>query len=174
MPFSIMVLIVVALMAPNSTSGVNLRRPNDTTLNQERGSTMHLSSYLLFDGNCKQAMEFYRNALGGELILTTVGESPMKVVFPASMHNKVINARLKSSFVEISASDWLRPSETQIKGNTMCLYISGGTPDETKELFQKLSAGANVTDPLTEQAFGLYGALNDKFGMRWMFHAEKK
>ena len=134
---------------------------------------MHLSSYILFDGNCRQAMEFYRAAFGGELTLTTVGDSPMKAGFPASMHHKVVNARLKSDVVDISASDWLRPSEAQVKGNTLCLYISGGGPEETRDLFQKLSAGAVVTDPLTEQPFGLYGALNDKFGVRWMFHAEK-
>jgi PhnB protein len=140
---------------------------------KERAKTMQLSSYILFDGNCRQAMEHYRNILGGELTLTTVGDSPMKAAFPASMHHKVINARLKSNFVDISASDWLRPSESPVKGNTLCLYISGGGADETRELFQKLAAGALVTDPLTEQPFGLYGALNDRFGVRWMFHAER-
>lgn len=135
---------------------------------------MQLSTYLLFDGYCKQAMEFYHSVFGGELTLATVGESPMKAVFPASMHHKVLNARLKSAVVDLSASDWLRPDQTPVPGNTLCLYLSGGTPEETTALFRKLSAGAEVTDPLSEQPFGCYGALNDQFGVRWMFHAEKR
>jgi PhnB protein len=43
-----------------------------------------------------------------------------------------------------------------------------------RALFERLSEGAEVTDPLKEQFFGTYGALNDKFGVRWMFHTETK
>ena len=90
------------------------------------------------------------------------------------MHDKVINAQLKSSNINISASDWLRPEQTPILGNMVCLYISGGTFQELKLYFDKLSEGADVTDPLKEQFFGTYGALNDKFGIRWMFHTDQK
>jgi PhnB protein len=76
--------------------------------------------------------------------------------------------------LEISASDWLRPDRTPIRGNTVCLYLSGGTFEELKTLFERLSEGAEVTDPLKEQFFGTYGALNDKFAVRWMFQADKK
>ena len=132
---------------------------------------MRLSIYLLFNGDCQAAMTFYRDVFGGTLTLTTVGESPMKAAFPPAMHGKVVNANLKSGVVDISASDWLRPAEQPIKGNTVCLYLSGGKPAETKALFQALAQGAAVTDPIADQPFGVYGALNDKFGVRWMFHA---
>jgi PhnB protein len=52
--------------------------------------------------------------------------------------------------------------------------LSGGTIQEVRALFERLSEGAEVTDPLKEQFFGTYGALNDKFGVRWMFHTETK
>src|SRR6266436_469081 len=55
------------------------------------------------------------------------------------------------------------------RGNTVCLYLSRGTLQELKALFERLSEGAEVTDPLEKQFFGTYGALNDKFGVRWMF-----
>lgn len=51
--------------------------------------------------------------------------------------------------------------------------LSEGTPADTSAAFQKLSAGANLTDPLSAPPFGLYGAFKDKFGIRWMFHAGK-
>ena len=129
-----------------------------------------LTPYLLFDGNCKQAMEFYRACLGGELIVTVVKDSPAKDRMPASQHDKVLNARLKGSNVDISASDWLRPDRTPIRGTTSCLYLSGGSFQELKSFFEKLSEGGEVTDPLSQQFFGTYGALNDRFGVRWMFH----
>jgi len=52
--------------------------------------------------------------------------------------------------------------------------LSGGKPSELKAIFEKLSVGANVTDPLRVEPFGTYGALNDKFGVRWMFQTDQK
>lgn len=133
---------------------------------------MKLSTYVLFDGDCRAAMGFYRDVFGGTLTLTAVGDSPMKAAFPPGMHGKIVNANLKSDVVDISASDWLRPSERRVSGNAVCLYLSGGKPADLKRLFQALSHDAVVTDPIVEQPFGVYGALNDRFGVRWMFHAE--
>jgi PhnB protein len=133
-----------------------------------------LSLYLLFDGTCYEAMHFYQSVFGGELTMMKVSESPAKDHMPAFQLNKVINARLKSATVEISASDWLMPNRTPVRGNTVCLYLSGGAFAELKTLFDKLSEGAEVTDPLKEMFFGTYGALNDKFGNRWMFHANRE
>jgi PhnB protein len=133
-----------------------------------------LTPYLLFDGKCQQGMEFYKSCFGGELTATKVKDSPAKDFMPAVQQEKIVNARLRNGKIEISASDWLRPDRTPIRGNTVCLYLSGGTFEELKTLFEKLSDGAEVTDPLKEQFFGTYGALNDKFGVRWMFQTDKK
>jgi PhnB protein len=133
-----------------------------------------LTSYLFFRGNCLQAMEFYKSCLGGELTCTKVGDSPAKDFMPAAFFDKLIYAQLKANGITISASDWLRPDKAPIQGNTVCLYLTCGTLQELKIIFEKLSDGADITDPLTEQFFGMYGALNDKFGNRWMFHADIK
>ncbi|MGO4884057.1 MAG: VOC family protein [Bryobacteraceae bacterium] len=133
-----------------------------------------LAPYLLFEGTCRQAMEFYKSCLGGELTVTEVRNSPAKDYMPATLHGRIVNARLISGRVEISASDWLRPDRTPVRGNTVCLYLSGGTLSELKALFERLSEGAEVTDPLKELFFGTYGALNDKFGVRWMFRTDKQ
>ena len=135
---------------------------------------MTLTHYILFDGNCLEAMEFYRSTFGGELNMCRVKDSPAKEHMPAFQHEKILNAHLKSGNVEISASDWLRPDRERVRGNTVCLFLSGGTGAELKALFERLSEGAEVTDPLQEQFFGTYGALNDKFGVRWMFHSNTK
>jgi PhnB protein len=131
-----------------------------------------LNPYLLFDGSCRQAMGFYEAVFGGALTLTTVGESPMAPMFPPSLHARVVHARLTSDVVDIPASDWLAQDETPVRGNMLCLYLSGGKYEEMKGLFEKLSEGGTVTDPLQKKPFGYYGALNDRFGVRWMFHAD--
>jgi PhnB protein len=142
----------------------------DSTMQKVKGDEMtSLTPYLLFDGNCHQAMDFYKSCFGGELTVLKVKDSPAKDHMPADQLEKTINARLASGNLEISASDWLRPDRKRIPGNTVCLYLSGGKPQELKVLFERLSEGGHVTDPLTEQFFGIYGALNDKFGVRWMF-----
>ena len=133
-----------------------------------------LTPYLLFDGKCQQAMDFYTSCFGGELTSTKVKDSPATDFMPAVQQEKIVNARLRKGKMEISASDWLRPAQTPIRGNTVCLYLSGGTLEELKGLFERLSEGAEVTDPLKEQFFGTYGALNDRFGVRWMFQTDKK
>jgi PhnB protein len=146
----------------------------DAKMQQIKGDEiMNLTPYILFDGNCHQAMEFYKSCFGGELTSMKVKDSPAKDHMPAVQQEKTINARLKSGNMEISASDWLRPDRTRIRGNTVCLYLNGGTFQELKALFDKLSEEAEVTDPLKETFYGTYGALNDKFGVRWMFQAAK-
>jgi PhnB protein len=142
----------------------------DSTMQKVKGDAMtSLTPYLLFDGNCHEAMDFYKSCFGGELTVLKVKDSPAKDHMPADQLEKTINARLTNGNLEISASDWLRPDRERIPGNTVCLYLSGGKPQELKVLFERLSEGGDVTDSLKEQFFGIYGALNDKFGVRWMF-----
>jgi PhnB protein len=129
-----------------------------------------LTPYLLFEGKCHEAMEFYKTCFDGELTVVKVKDSPAKSHMPETLQDKVLYAQLRKGNLEISASDWLRPDETPVRGNMVCLYLSGGTFQELTALFQKLSVGAQVTDPLEEQFHGYYGALNDKFAVRWMFH----
>jgi PhnB protein len=133
-----------------------------------------LSSYLLFDGTCKEALAFYQAIFGGELVFTTVADSPMKTMFPPALHSRVVHGNLKSDVVEIPASDWLAQNERPVRGNMMCMYVHDGTPDELKGLFEQLSDGGTVTDRLQQQPFGYYDALNDKFGVRWMFHTDRR
>lgn len=132
-----------------------------------------LTPYLLFDGKCREAMEFYHSCLGGKLTLTAVKDSPAKDQMAAFQQDKVINAYLSTGSLEISASDWLALNQTPVHGNTMCLFLNGESLEDLKPLFDKLSQGAEVTNPLKEVFFGVYGALNDRFGVRWMFQANK-
>ncbi len=137
---------------------------------------MKLTPFLLFDGNCAEAMAFYHSCLGGELTITKVGDSPMKGQHPPEQQNKVVKARLISGTIDISATDWLHPTRTPKQGNTVCLYMSEATSTELRDIFDKLSEGADPTllDSLRDMPFGSYGHLADKYGVHWFFTGEKQ
>jgi len=66
---------------------------------------INLSPFLLFDGNCAEAMAFYQSCLGGELSLTKLSDTPMKDQMPAELHQKVVNAQLKNGLIAFTATD---------------------------------------------------------------------
>jgi len=139
---------------------------------------LHCTPFLLFDGNCAEAMSFYHHCLGGELELTKLGETPMKVQFPVEMHNRIIYAQLKSGAIQFSASDWMASPELEPKqGNTFSIFVIGKTYDELKTIFDKLAEGAVreniVFIELQNMPFGIFGQLRDKYGVSWKFNGEK-
>ncbi len=134
-----------------------------------------VTPFLLFDGNCAEAMTFYRQCLGGELTLTKLGDTPMKDQMPPEQHHKIIYAHLKSGTIEFSATDWLHPTRMPKQGNTVALYLVGGAYNELKGVFDKLSEGADseLLDALREMPFGIYGHLADKYGVHLFFNGEQ-
>ncbi|HLZ81905.1 MAG TPA: VOC family protein [Ktedonobacteraceae bacterium] len=129
-----------------------------------------LNPYLTFDGNCREAMEFYKACLGGELSIMAVGDSPMASDMPDKKDN-VLHSMLKTDGMVLMASDMIMPGEI-IRGNTITLCINGGSKEELQQFFAKLSEGGTVGQPLTEAFFGTYGELTDKFRINWMFQAD--
>lgn len=137
---------------------------------------INLTPFLIFEGNCAQAMAFYQSCLGGELTITKVADTPMKHQMPPEQHPKVAHARLKSNAIEFSATDWLHPTRTPKQGNTVAMYVNGGKYKELREIFDKLAVGVDKTllDDLRDLPFGTYGHLADKYGVHWFFQGEKK
>ncbi len=136
----------------------------------------NLTPFLLFDGNCAEAMAFYQSCLGGELTITKVGDTPMKGQMPPELHHKVAHAHLKSGVIEFSATDWLHPKRSPKQGNTVAMYLTGGKYKELRAIFDSLAAGADseLLDDLRDMPFGSYGHLADKYGVHWFFQGEKK
>jgi len=137
---------------------------------------MNLTPFLLFDGNCAEAMVFYQSCLGGELTITKIGDTPMKDQMPPEQHHKVAHARLKSRLLEFSATDWLHATRRPKVGNTVAMYISGGSYKELRAIFDSLAAGADkeLLDDLRDLPFGSYGHLADKYGVHWFFVGDRQ
>ena len=138
---------------------------------------LRCTPFLLFDGNCAEAMTFYHQCLGGELTLTKLGDTPMKAQFPPEKHDRLINAHLKSGEIEISATDWMAsPALEPKQGNTYAIFVTGGTYDELKTVFDKLADGASKDwfQALHDMPFGTYGQFFDRFGVQWIFTGDPK
>jgi PhnB protein len=135
-----------------------------------------LTPFLLFDGNCAEAMTFYHSCFGGELALTKVEDTPMKDQTPPGHHHKIAYAHLNNGTIEFSATDWLHPTRAPKPGNMVCMYVNGGKYSELKSIFDKLSFGADkqLLDDLRDMPFGSYGHLADQYGVHWFFQGEKK
>jgi PhnB protein len=138
---------------------------------------LKITPFLLFDGNCAEAMTFYQKCLGGKLTLTKLGDTPMKDRFPKEKHDRIINAHLVSGEIGISAADWMAsPALEPKQGNTFAIFVIGGAYEELKIVFNKLAQGAEKEwfQELHDMPFGMYGQFFDKYGVQWIFKGDKK
>jgi PhnB protein len=135
---------------------------------------VNLTPFLLFDGNCAEAMAFYQACLGGELTVTKVGDGPTRDLQPPELHSKVAYAHLRNESIEFSATDWQHQTRRPNPGNTVAMYLNGGTYSQLREVFDKLSVDADpdLLDDLRELPFGTYGHLADKYGVHWFFQGD--
>lgn len=133
-----------------------------------------LIPYLNFDNDCREAMNYYKACLGGNLVLQTVGEMPeMAAQMPPEMKDAILHSSLISGDITIMASDLIKTK--RIEGNTVELCINCDTEEELNTFFSRLSEGGKVTDPLADMPWGgRYGALTDKFGKHWLFNYQKE
>ncbi len=127
-----------------------------------------LSPYLNFDGNCREAMEWYRSIFGGELSLQTFAEA--KIEASPKYAQKIMHAALRSDSIMFMASD-AAPDAQVTFGNAVHMSISGDESDTLTTYFEKLSEGGRVTMPLEKQFWGdQFGMLIDRFGIHWMIN----
>lgn len=128
-----------------------------------------LEPYLFFRGNCRDAMEFYKAAFGGELKISTVGDAPPGSMPNQEQHkNDVMHSQLSGGLVSLLASDSEHASP-ETKKVELC--ITGSNEPQLRAAFEKLAQGGNVKMKLEKQFWGAtFGSLTDRFGVDWMFN----
>jgi PhnB protein len=126
----------------------------------------NLNPYISFNGNARQAMEFYRDVFGGELNISTFKEmgAPDGPEADNVMHSQL---ETTSGFALMGADN--PPGNDFKPGNNMAVSLSGDDGDELRGYWEKLSGGGNVTVPLEKQMWGdEFGMCDDQFGVSWM------
>ncbi|GAA4894781.1 PhnB protein [Stackebrandtia albiflava] len=123
-----------------------------------------LNPYLNFDGNARQAMEFYRDVLGGDLTVSTFGEFGGE----GDTSDKVMHAQLSGGGLTLMASD-TAPGMEYRPGTNVALSLSGDDDATLRRYWEGLSQDGTITVPLEEQMWGdVFGAVTDRFGINWM------
>jgi PhnB protein len=132
-----------------------------------------INSYLTFNGNCREAMTFYRDCLGGELTLETISESDLADKMPNSMRKSIMHAVLAKDDLVIMATDMVE-ERGLIKGNSISMMLNCNSEEEAKSFYRKLSFGGKASHPLQETFWGaLFGDLTDRFGNNWLINYDK-
>jgi PhnB protein len=129
---------------------------------------MHIEPYLFFEGRCEEAVEFYRKAIGADVVaLIRFRESPDKTMIPPGMEDKVMHACLRVGNAAVMASDGMGTGAASFKGFALTLNVAD--EPEARQKFDALSDGGRVTMPLSETFFAQrFGMVNDRFGVAWM------
>ena len=132
-----------------------------------------ITPYVFVEGNCREAMNYYKDVFGGELNIMTVGDSPMAEKMPDMKDRILHGAIMVDGNLMLMASDTMMPGQTAEMGEGVCNTIICSSKEEVETLFEKLSEGGKVTMPLEEAFFGWIGNLTDKFGVKWMLEFDK-
>ena len=134
---------------------------------------MIVQSYLMFNGRCEEAIEFYRKALGAQVtMMMRFKENPDSMAEgcaggPAPDPNSIMHASFKVGDTELMASDGMGGGKPEFKG--ISLSLTAPSDAEAKRLFNALADGGKVEMPMDKTFFASsFGMVADRFGVSWM------
>ena len=130
-----------------------------------------IQPYLFFNGNCEQAVEFYRKALGAEVQMMMrykeSPEPPQPGMVPPGFENKIMHSSFRVGETFVMASDGCTPEKPKFEG--FSLSISVPNEADANRVFAALAEGGQVRMPLTKTFWSpRFGMVADRFGVAWM------
>lgn len=139
-------------------------------MTQKSNSNMKIEPYLFFDGRCGEAIEFYKKAIGAEVIMAMRfkdSPQPPQQTMPPGYENKIMHATLRIGESQVMASDGDCHGKQKFDG--FSLSLSAANAAEAERLFKALGEGGQVTMPIGKTFFSpAFGMLQDRFGVNWM------
>jgi PhnB protein len=134
---------------------------------------MKVQPYLFFDGRCEEAINFYRRALGAEVVmLSRFKDNPQPAMNPPGAGDKVMHARFRIGDTTVLASDGRCLGKPTFQGFSLTLSVNSEA--EADRLFAALGDGGQVQMPLTQTFFSpRFGMVADRFGVSWMIIVER-
>lgn len=133
----------------------------------------NLQIYLNFPGNCREVINFYYDAIGGEIkSIQTFEEAHMEV--PDEFKSNIIHCVYDCAGVTIMASDNM-PGQSPIMGTNFALTIDCSNEEEQDRIFNNLCDGGEITMPLQVTFWkARFGMVKDKFGINWMLNLNQE
>jgi PhnB protein len=130
-----------------------------------------VQSYLFFNGQCEEAIEFYRKTLGAEVdFMMRFKESPEPQppgMVPPGFENKIMHCTFRIGATTLMASDGCSADKTKFEGFSLSLTVPNQA--EAERAFAALAEGGHVRMPLTKTFWSpCFGMLQDHFGIGWL------
>ena len=137
---------------------------------------MKVEPYLSFNGRCQEALGFYNQGVGAEvLVKMRFSESPEPCPpgsIPPGTENKIMHASMQIGSTVVMATDGGCQDAAGFEGISLALSVSDAAAAD--RVFNALADGGNVEMPLTKTFFSpSFGMLKDKFGVTWMVVVEQ-
>jgi PhnB protein len=130
---------------------------------------MQLEPYIFFYGRCEEALEFYKNALGGSYELQRFEGSHMAERVPAGNRDKIMHATFKGNGFSFMASDGDLSKTLDPDEGNISMSLGAENAAEGERVFNALAQGGTVGMPLSDVPWGgKFGMVTDKFGVEWM------
>lgn len=128
--------------------------------------------YFMFNGNAKEALEYYRGVFGCEIAeMQTYGEADYPT--PPEAEHKIMHARLKKGEFLLMVSDAF-PGNTVETGNNLSLVLEFETEDEIRTIYSALIEKGTILMELQDTFWGAtYAKVKDTFGIIWDLNFEK-
>lgn len=135
-------------------------------------NTMAHSIYLMYNGTCGEAIDFYKDILSGNVTqIQKYGEVPGAST--EAYNDKIMHAVMDIGNLKLMFSDANEKSNVTF-GNNFSIALDFETDGELRRAFDALSAGGKVTMPVQDTFWGAtFGMCEDKFGVNWMFNYDK-
>ncbi len=133
---------------------------------------MHATTYLTFDGRCREAFELYAKALGGQItFMQSFSESPMSDQAAPDWQDKIMHATIKAGDIELMGAD--APPDRYSTPSGFAVSLQMQDPKGADRIFELLSAGGKIDMPLQETFWAArFGMWVDRFGTPWMINCE--
>lgn len=134
---------------------------------------MDLTPYLMFNGQCEEALNFYAKALnGGIKSLMHFEGSPAESM--SADKKQVMHAQFEAPGIAFMASDSGQPGTEPAPSGNVHLSINFDSVEEEENIFNALADGGKVTMPLQDTFWGArFGMLTDRYGINWMFNHDR-
>jgi PhnB protein len=133
----------------------------------------YATPFLHFNGNCRQAMEFYKQCLGAELFLLPFSEAPGNPAWATpESRDRIMHSSLNVGGTGVlMASDTMAGTPFERGQHNFAVCLECETFEEIDTLFTTLSESGNVTMPLQDTFWNArFGMFTDKFGIHWMLN----
>ena len=135
---------------------------------------MQANVYLMFKGDCEEAIRHYAKLTGGTIgMMMPHRGSPAEAQTPPEWQDKILHASLKIGDTSIMASD-APPGRQSKESGGFCISLGVDTPAEAERIFNGLADGGSVQMPMQKTFFAAkFGMLRDRFGIPWMVICER-